>query len=150
MNEDYYHEQNSCYNSNSFSFDDCQPPQYTVNHPIFNTHHDYLDSQKELSTDTTKLKEQMTSLTSFCEIACQIVQKKHEEKRIEEEQAAKAQNRKLPVCKDDDVDEEESNSLKDNIISELPPCSAVTPSKPIDSLSMGDEHLDTIPALAHF
>nr|GEX33748.1 hypothetical protein [Tanacetum cinerariifolium] len=67
--------------------------------------------------------------------ACQIVQKKHEEKRIEEEQAAKAQNRKLPVCYDDDDDEEESNSLKDNIISELPSCSAVTPSEPIDSLS---------------
>nr|GFC48570.1 hypothetical protein [Tanacetum cinerariifolium] len=31
-----------------------------------------------------------------------------------------------------------------NNISELPPCSAVTPSEPIDSLSMGDEHLDTI------
>nr|GFA11564.1 hypothetical protein [Tanacetum cinerariifolium] len=123
MNEDYYHEQNSCYNSNSFGFDDCQPPQYTVNHPIFNTHHD-LDSQKELSTTITKLKEQMTSLTSFCEIACQIVQKKHEEKRIEEEQAAKAQNRKLPVCYDDDDDEEESNSLKDNIISEHPSCFA--------------------------
>nr|GEX67753.1 hypothetical protein [Tanacetum cinerariifolium] len=88
----------------------------------------------------------MTSLTSFCEIACQIVQKKHEEKRIKEEQAVKAQNRKLPVCYDDDDDEEESNSLKDNIISELPPCSAVTPSEPIDSLSMRDEHLDTIPA----
>nr|GFA78929.1 hypothetical protein [Tanacetum cinerariifolium] len=69
---------------------------------------------------------------------------KHEEKRIKEEQAAKAQNRKLPVCYDDDEDEEESNSLKDNIISELPSCSAVTPSEPIDSLSMGDEHLDTI------
>nr|GEX60305.1 hypothetical protein [Tanacetum cinerariifolium] len=63
---------------------------------------------------------------------------------IKEEQAATAQNRKLPVCYDDDDDEEESNSLKDNIISELPPYSAVTPSKPIDSLSMGDEHLDTI------
>nr|GFA95984.1 hypothetical protein [Tanacetum cinerariifolium] len=79
-------------------------------------------------------------------MACQIVQKKLEEKQIEEEQADKAQNRKLPVCYDDDDDEEESNSLKDNIISELPPCSAVTPNEPIDSLSMGDEHLDTIPA----
>nr|GEW69410.1 hypothetical protein [Tanacetum cinerariifolium] len=86
----------------------------------------------------------MTSLTLFCEIACQIIQKKHEEKRIKEEQAAKAQNRKLFICYDDDDDEEESNSLKDNIISELLPCSAVTPSEPIDSLSMGDEHLDTI------
>nr|GFD54311.1 hypothetical protein [Tanacetum cinerariifolium] len=94
-----------------------------------------------------KLKEQMTSLTSFCEMTCQIVQKKLEEKRIEEEQAATAQNQKLPVCYDDDDDEEESNSLKDNNISELPPCSAVTPSEPIDSLSMGDEHLDTILAM---
>nr|GFB87513.1 hypothetical protein [Tanacetum cinerariifolium] len=91
-----------------------------------------------------KLKEQMISMYSFCEIACQIVQKKLEEKCIEEEQAATAQNRKLPVCYDDDDDEEESNSLKDNNIFELPPCSAVTPSEPIDSLSMGDEHLDTI------
>nr|GFC76280.1 hypothetical protein [Tanacetum cinerariifolium] len=88
----------------------------------------------------------MTQLTSMCEMACQIVQKKLEEKQIEKEQAAKAQNRKLPVCYDDDDDEEESNSLKDNIISELPPCSVVTPSEPIDSLSMGDKHLDIIPA----
>nr|GFD35293.1 hypothetical protein [Tanacetum cinerariifolium] len=77
---------------------------------------------------------------------CQIVQNKLEEKQIEEEQAAKAQNRKLPVCYDDDEDEEESNSLKDNNISELPPCSVVTPNEPVNSLSMGDEHLDTIPA----
>nr|GEY00249.1 hypothetical protein [Tanacetum cinerariifolium] len=91
--------------------------------------------------------EQMTQLTSICEMTCQIVQKKLEKKQIEEEQAAKAQNRKLPVCYDDDDDEEESNSLKDNIISKLPPCSAVTPSEPIDSLSMGDELLDTILAI---
>nr|GEY32076.1 hypothetical protein [Tanacetum cinerariifolium] len=65
--------------------------------------------------------EEMTQLTSICEMACQIVQKKLEEKQIKEEQAAKAQNQKLPVCYDDDDDEEESNSLKDNIISELPP-----------------------------
>nr|GEY10186.1 hypothetical protein [Tanacetum cinerariifolium] len=38
----------------------------------------------------------MTSLTFMCELACQIFQKKQEEKRIEEEQAAKAQNWKLP------------------------------------------------------
>nr|GFD38644.1 hypothetical protein [Tanacetum cinerariifolium] len=82
--------------------------------------------------------------TSICEMACQIVQKKLEEKQIEEEQAAKAHNRKLPVCYDDDDDKEESNSLKVNIISELPSCSTITPNEPIDSLSMGDEHLDTI------
>nr|GFA23731.1 hypothetical protein [Tanacetum cinerariifolium] len=72
---------------------------------------------------------------------------KLEEKCIEKEQVATAQNQKLSVCYDDDDDEEESNSLKDNNISELPLCSAVTPSEPIDSLSMGDEHLDIIPAM---
>nr|GEZ61992.1 hypothetical protein [Tanacetum cinerariifolium] len=55
-------------------------------------------------------------------------------------------DQKLPVCYDDDDDEESSNSLNDNIISELPPYSAVIPTEPIDSLSMGDEYLDTIPA----
>nr|GEX62423.1 hypothetical protein [Tanacetum cinerariifolium] len=54
-----------------------------------------------------------------------------EEKRIEEEQAAKAQNSKIPVCYDDDDDYD----------------SAITPNEPIDSLSMGDDHLDTIPAM---
>nr|GEV35071.1 hypothetical protein [Tanacetum cinerariifolium] len=88
----------------------------------------------------------MTSLTSMCELACQIVQKKQEEKRIEEEQAAKAQSWKLPVCYDDDDDKERSNSLQDNIIFGLPLCSAVIPNEPVNSLSMGDEHLDTIPA----
>nr|GEV62010.1 hypothetical protein [Tanacetum cinerariifolium] len=71
-------------------------------------------------------------------------------KRIEEEQAAKAQNWKLPVCYDDDDDEERSNSLKDNIISGLPPCVTITPisstDEPVDSLIIEDEHLDTVPA----
>nr|GEV39884.1 hypothetical protein [Tanacetum cinerariifolium] len=53
---------------------------------------------------------------------------------------------KFPVCYDDDDDEESSNPLDDNIISELSSYSAVTPTEPIDSLSMGDEHLNTIPA----
>nr|GEY31972.1 hypothetical protein [Tanacetum cinerariifolium] len=85
----------------------------------------------------------MTSLTSICELACQIVQKNQEEKQLEEAQAAKAQSWKFPVCYDDDDDEEGYNSLNNNIISKLPPYSAVTPTEPIDSLSMGDEHLNT-------
>nr|GFA30284.1 hypothetical protein [Tanacetum cinerariifolium] len=40
--------------------------------------------------------------------------------RIKEEQAAKAQSWKFPVCCDDDDDKEGYNSLNDNIISELP------------------------------
>nr|GFB75774.1 hypothetical protein [Tanacetum cinerariifolium] len=74
----------------------------------------------------------MTELTSMCELACQIVQKKQEEKRIEEEQAANARYWKIPTCCDDDDDDDFS----------------ITPilstEEPIDSLSMGDEHLDTI------
>nr|GEV33585.1 hypothetical protein [Tanacetum cinerariifolium] len=70
----------------------------------------------------------------MCEMVCQIVQKKQEEKRIEEEQAANAQYWKIPACCDDDDDYN----------------SAITPvlstEKPDNSLSMGDEHLDTISA----
>nr|GEZ62502.1 hypothetical protein [Tanacetum cinerariifolium] len=94
----------------------------------------------------------MTSITSLCEMACQVVQKKLEEKQIKEERAAKAKYWKLPVCYHDDDDEERSNSLDDNIFSGLPPFSAITPDEPVlsteepnNSLSMGDEHLDTIP-----
>nr|GFB51826.1 hypothetical protein [Tanacetum cinerariifolium] len=54
-----------------------------------------------------------------------------EEKRIEEVQAAKAQTWKLPVCYDDDDDEEGYNSLNDNIISELP----------LDDQSLSDEYV---------
>nr|GEX00245.1 retrovirus-related Pol polyprotein from transposon TNT 1-94 [Tanacetum cinerariifolium] len=80
---------------------------------------------------------------------------KHKVEKIEKEKVirsrkskvkARAQNWKLPVCYDDDDDEEGSNSLKYKIISELPPHSAITPNEPVDSLSIGDEHLDTIPA----
>nr|GEU67026.1 hypothetical protein [Tanacetum cinerariifolium] len=70
----------------------------------------------------------------MCEMFFQIVQKKQEEKRIEEEQAANARYWKIPTCCDDDDDYD----------------SAITPvlsiEEPVDSLSMGDEHLDTIPA----
>ncbi|GJX58865.1 hypothetical protein Tco_0290255 [Tanacetum coccineum] len=47
---------------------------------------------------------------------------------------------------DDDDDEESSIPLKDVIMSELPPCVAITPDSPkTDSLIMVDKHLDTIP-----
>ncbi|GJV37246.1 hypothetical protein Tco_1409723 [Tanacetum coccineum] len=94
MNEDYYHEQNSCYDPNSFGFDQFQPQQYTVNHPIFNTQNDLLNSRN-------KLMEQMTSI---CDMVGQIMQKKEEEKRIAEEQASKDRYWKIPICYDDDED----------------------------------------------
>nr|GFC36351.1 hypothetical protein [Tanacetum cinerariifolium] len=92
------------------------------------------DLKMSFFTSQNKIMEQMTQLTSMCEMACQIVQKKQEEKRIEEEQAANARYWKIPACCDDDDDYD----------------SAITPilstKEPVDSLSTGDEHLDTIPA----
>nr|GEZ50858.1 hypothetical protein [Tanacetum cinerariifolium] len=152
MNEVYYYGQNSCYDSTSIGFDQSQPQQYTVDHPIFNAHSSYLDSQIQLNSTLAKIKDQMTSITSLCEMACQVVQKKLKEKQIEEERAAKAKNWKLLVCYDDDDDKERSDFLDDNIISRLPLFSSITPNEPVlsteepdNSLTMGDEHLDTIP-----
>ncbi|GJX56815.1 hypothetical protein Tco_0286712 [Tanacetum coccineum] len=131
MNGDYYHEQNSCYDYNSFGFDQFQPPQYTVNHPIFNAQNELLNSQNEFLNSSNKLMEQMTTL---CDMVGQAIQKKEEEKRIAEEQAAEDRYWKIPICYDDD---------DDYTIAITP----VSPTKePVNSLSMGDEHLDTIPA----
>ncbi|GJS78220.1 hypothetical protein Tco_0728101 [Tanacetum coccineum] len=125
----YYHEQNSCYDPNSFSFDQFQPPQYTVNHPILNAQNDLLNSQNKL----------LEQITSVCDMVGQYIQKK------EEEQAAKARYWKIPICYDDDDDEESSTPLKDIIMSELPPCVVIIPDSPkTDSLIMEDEHLSTI------
>ncbi|GJW68166.1 hypothetical protein Tco_0122590 [Tanacetum coccineum] len=56
--------------------------------------------------------------------------------------------RKIPICYDEDDDEESSIPLRDIIIYGLPPCIAITPvlstEEPDNSLSIGDEHLDTI------
>nr|GEY26042.1 hypothetical protein [Tanacetum cinerariifolium] len=65
-----------------------------------------------------------------CEF-CRNGAHKLQEKRIKEEPEAKAQNSKIPVCYDDDDDYN----------------SAITPNEPVDSLSIGDEHLNTIPAM---
>nr|GEV02747.1 hypothetical protein [Tanacetum cinerariifolium] len=122
INADYYHEQNSCYDPNSFGFDQFQPQQFIVNHPIFNVQNDLFDSQNKL----------MEQLTSMCDMVGQFIQKKEEEKRIKEEQAANARYWKIPACYDDDDDDY---------------AFAITPNEPVNSLSMGDEHLDTIPAM---
>ncbi|GJW49889.1 hypothetical protein Tco_0091240 [Tanacetum coccineum] len=131
MNEDYYHEQNSCYDSNSFGFDQFQPPQYTVNHPISNVQNSLFNAQNEFLNSQNKLMEQMTSI---CDMVGQYMQKKEEEKRIAEEQAAKDRYWKIPICYDDD---------EDYTIAITPVSST---KEPVNSLSMGDEHLDTIPA----
>nr|GEX43796.1 hypothetical protein [Tanacetum cinerariifolium] len=59
----------------------------------------------------------------MCEMFGQFI-KKHEE-----EQAANTRYQRIPACFDDDDDYN----------------FAVTANEPVDSLSMGDEHLDTVP-----
>nr|GEU75472.1 hypothetical protein [Tanacetum cinerariifolium] len=61
----------------------------------------------------------------MCEMVGQFIQKKYEE-----EQTANARYWKIPACFDDDDDYN----------------FAITPNEPVDSLSMGDEHLNTISA----
>ncbi|GKD37927.1 hypothetical protein Tco_1258134 [Tanacetum coccineum] len=62
------------------------------------------------------------------------MQKKEEEKRIAEEQAAKDRYWRIPICYDDD---------EDYTIAITP---VLSTKEPVDSLIMEDEHLDTIPA----
>nr|GEV44374.1 hypothetical protein [Tanacetum cinerariifolium] len=70
---------------------------------------------------------------------------KLEEKKIEEDRAAKAKYWKLFVCYDDDDDDEErSNSLDDNIISGLPLFFAITPDEPVLSTEDPDNSLNQI------
>ncbi|GJU44365.1 hypothetical protein Tco_1201631 [Tanacetum coccineum] len=123
----------------------CQRCTLPINHPISNVQNSLFNAQNSFLNSQNKLMEQMTSM---CDMVGQFIQKKEEEKRIEEEQAAKDRYWKIPVCYDDDDDEESSIPLKDIIIFGLPPCVAITPvlftEEPVDSLIMEDEHLDTI------
>ncbi|GJY53749.1 hypothetical protein Tco_0445413 [Tanacetum coccineum] len=90
----------------------------------------------------------MEQMTSMCDMIGQYMQKKEEEKRIAEEQAAKNRHWKIPICYDDDDDKESSIPLRYIIIFGLPSYVAITPvlstEEPVDSLIMEDEHLDTI------
>ncbi|GKF12495.1 hypothetical protein Tco_0050421, partial [Tanacetum coccineum] len=65
----------------------------------------------------------------------QAIQKKEEERRIVEDQAAEVRYWKIPICYDDDED------YTIAITSDEPT------KEPVDSLSIGDKHLDTIPSI---
>nr|GEV11737.1 hypothetical protein [Tanacetum cinerariifolium] len=109
--------QNSCYNSNSFGFDQFLPQQLSV-------------------IDQTLLEESMKNLRIALQAWSKNIQQKKEgeEKQIAKEQATKARYWKIPICYDDDEDYTIAITL---ILSTM---------EPEDSLRMGDEHLDTIPA----
>ncbi|GJX96103.1 hypothetical protein Tco_0351901 [Tanacetum coccineum] len=136
-----YYEPNQSYD---YGFDQFQPPKFIVNHQIFNNQNEFLNSQNELLNSQNKLMEQMTTI---CDLVGQVMQKKEEEKRIAEEQAAKISiSRKFPVYDDDD---DEYSIQTQEYLKKF--SSANTPDlpieEPVNSLSMGEEHLDTILAM---
>nr|GEY07888.1 hypothetical protein [Tanacetum cinerariifolium] len=94
----------------------------TINHPIFNDENELFDSQNK----------RMEQLTSTCDMVSPFIQKKEEEKKIEEGQAANARYWKILACYDDFDDDY---------------AFAITPNKPDYSLSMGDKHPNTGPAI---
>ncbi|GJX03883.1 hypothetical protein Tco_0189799 [Tanacetum coccineum] len=76
----------------------------------------------------------MEQMVSICDMVGQIMQKKEEERRITEDQAAKDRYWKIPICYDDD---------EDYTIAITP---VLSTKEAVDSVIMEDEHLDTIPA----
>ncbi|GJU47418.1 hypothetical protein Tco_1204684 [Tanacetum coccineum] len=113
MNKDYYHEQNPCYDSNSFGFDQFQPPQYTVYHQILNSQNEFFNSQNEQFK--SRCEHLNTQMTTLHDLIAQAMQKKEEEKRIAEEQAAKERYWKIPIC--DDYDDEEQLPCNHTVLS---------------------------------
>ncbi|GKB91649.1 hypothetical protein Tco_0963921 [Tanacetum coccineum] len=77
----------------------------------------------------------MEQMTSICDMVGQYMQKKEEEKRIAEDQAAKDRYWKIPICYDDE---------KDYTIAIVP---VLSTKEPVDSPIMEDEHLSTIPEM---
>ncbi|GJS74592.1 hypothetical protein Tco_0707433 [Tanacetum coccineum] len=75
----------------------------------------------------------MEQMTSICDMVGQYMQKKEEDRRIMEDQAAKDRYWKIPICYDDD--EEYTIAITPVLSTE----------EPVDSLITGDEHLDAIP-----
>ncbi|GJX45630.1 hypothetical protein Tco_0262306 [Tanacetum coccineum] len=138
MNQNYY-DPNLCYNSNSSGFDQYQPPQYSVTH----------QPPQEKSMAELLLEEKLPqALQALCERLNKYVQKKQEEKNIAEEQAAKISSQywKPPIYYDNDDDEEYSIQVSEFFKKSPIAITPVLPTiEPEDSLSMGDEHLSTIP-----
>ncbi|GJS95941.1 hypothetical protein Tco_0802909 [Tanacetum coccineum] len=97
--EDYYKEQNLCYDSNSFGLDQFTSP-YTVYHQILKSQNEFFNSQNEQFK--SRCEHLNTQMTTLHDLIAQAMQKKEEEKRIAEEQAAKERYWKIPICDDDD------------------------------------------------
>ncbi|GJU10486.1 hypothetical protein Tco_1132882 [Tanacetum coccineum] len=144
---------------------DQSPPQEMSIQDMEDLKQHYLDEMKSLINDL-QIKDYRNERIDIqyrreCEIkidelkqnfnGMSIEIRKKEKELLQQEQAAyvRTSQRFNFIYYDDDDDEESSIPLSD-VISELPPCVAITPvlstEEPDNSLSMGDEHLDTIPA----
>ncbi|GKA86738.1 hypothetical protein Tco_0808449 [Tanacetum coccineum] len=163
------------YNSNSFGFDQCQPPQSPVIHqPPQETSVEIFQAKEDLmiSIETFLKKFNRISFRETPKVLLLVWEKFFEIKNREKQHSPEDIQeliRKLledvqniskelveyinspswnrPAFYFDDDNDEESSILVRDIISELPLCVAITPEDPDDSLSMGDEHLSTIPEM---
>nr|GEW08108.1 hypothetical protein [Tanacetum cinerariifolium] len=128
-----WHNQNSLNASPSISETSSQSPS-NINHCCYECGYPLDGIFCKRCTWSVEDKILVPKLLENCARCVKCGHPKQEEKRIEEEQAANARYWKIPAYCDDDDDYD----------------FAITPvlstEEPIDSLSMGDEHLDTIPA----
>ncbi|GJU90801.1 UBN2 domain-containing protein [Tanacetum coccineum] len=98
----------------------------TIDEPLQNLQSLQQQCPSLLLNSQNEIMEQMTSI---CDMVGQYMQKKEEHKRIAKDQAAKDRYWKIPICYDDDDDEESSIPLKYIIIFELPPYLVPIPSE---------------------
>nr|GEX82523.1 hypothetical protein [Tanacetum cinerariifolium] len=150
MNEVYYYGQNSCYDSTSIGFDQPQPLQSPVIHQppqefsiqeMDDLKQQYLNELQRLSNleyrdeiKIAKLKENFSGMS---------IEIRKKEKLLQEEQWAylstHPSKRLTSFCFDDDDDEDYTSAITPDEL-------VLSTEDPDNSLSMGDEHLDTISA----
>ncbi|GJR94937.1 hypothetical protein Tco_0267111, partial [Tanacetum coccineum] len=129
-----YYELNPCYDSNSYGFD--QPPQNSIDHQPQSIQEGL--NQQRMNDVHHKWDDMIESKNELFQSLGEMLRQR--------EQAANLSTHTLEPSRhfnsiyyDDD----------DEIISQIPPSIAITPVlptlEPDDSLSMGDEHLSTIP-----
>ncbi|GKA29550.1 hypothetical protein Tco_0715795, partial [Tanacetum coccineum] len=79
---------------------------------------DILNTSESSNHNTNVLMEQMTSI---CDMVGQYMQKKEEDRRIAEDQAAKDQYWKIPICYDDDEDDTITDEVIKSSVENLVP-----------------------------
>ncbi|GJW21829.1 hypothetical protein Tco_0032451 [Tanacetum coccineum] len=161
MNEDYYHEQNPCYDSNSFGFDQLQTPQFSVNHqPPQPMSMEALQAQWDLMKSIESFLKKFNRISfgktpkvllhawdNFIEVkhaqpeeVQELLSKLVQDVKIISDELSEyintpAWNRPLVYCDDDD-DEDYTIAITPVLSTE----------EPVNSLIMENEHLDTISA----